>query len=63
MKISEIKDQKLRELAMLRRFQERLYDGIGEECDDRLVAAFSWESTPERGYFWAEVNQGTRTTI
>jgi hypothetical protein len=55
MKISEIKDKELRELAELKRV-------VGNR-EDRLAAAFAWDYTPEGSVFWGAVYNGTRTTI
>jgi hypothetical protein len=54
MKISEIKDKELRELAELRR-------GDGEY--DELASAFNWEKTPEDDDFWYLVYIGVITSV
>jgi hypothetical protein len=54
MKISEIKDKELRELAELRR------SGSGH---DLLGAAFHWGTTPEGAQFWYDVFNGNRPTV
>ena len=56
MKISEIKDKGLRELAELRRKE----DG---GSSDPLSDAFSWGCTPECYDYWADVNEGEITTL
>lgn len=57
MKISEIKDRELRDLAELRRSQ------YGFNDEDELSAAFCFYSTVEGETFWQNVNNGTTTKI
>jgi hypothetical protein len=54
MKISEIKDKELRELAELKR---------GDKKTDLLRQAFTWGFTSEGTKFWYDVYNGTRTTV
>jgi hypothetical protein len=49
MKISEIKDKELRELAELRR---------GDKESDLLIYAFDWDDSPELFEFWNSVDIG-----
>jgi hypothetical protein len=58
MKISEIKDKELRELAELR---DSEYKGIYH--GDNLVFAFDWEGSPEKYDFWHGVNNGIFTSL
>ncbi len=57
MKISEIENKELRELAELRRKQS----GLGY-FDDTLDS-FEWRDTKEGGHFWAGVDSGNITEI
>jgi hypothetical protein len=57
MRISEIKDKKLRELAELRR------DASCWDFSDFLDEAFDWDESPERDSFWIDVYSGLRTSI
>ena len=56
MKISEIKDKGLRELAELRRKQDNLNS-------DFLIDAFGWINTLEGGDYWNDVYEGIITTL
>ena len=56
-KISEIKDQKVRELAELRRSQSSW------NFSNSLSKAFNWDATPEKYGFWEEVNQHIEPVI
>lgn len=53
MRISEIKDKELRELAKLR----------SVDNEDLLIMAFDWEKTTEGFNFWDKVNNGIITSI
>jgi len=57
MKISEIKNKELRELAELRRNES------GLRKTDILIRAFDWSKTPEGGDFWLDVNNGKITEL
>lgn len=59
MKISEIKDKELRELAELRR-SERASDW---EYTDGLLGAFQWHKTEEGVDFWGDVEDGIITSL
>ena len=61
MKISEIKNQDLRLLAMARATQYA--NGRGEIVKDLLCDAFVWDATPERVDFWAGVLDGDITEL
>ena len=56
MRISDIKDKELRELAELRR------DNSGLVFDD-LMGCFAWDDTPEGGEFWASVDSCSITSL
>jgi hypothetical protein len=57
MRISDIKDNDLRELAELRRSE-------CNKCDSEyLMGAFFWVDTPEGDGFWGKVNDGTITEL
>mgnify|MGYP003668649935 CR=1 FL=1 len=58
MKISDIKDKGLRELAELRRKEDFNYD-----YSDTLHFAFEWDETPECYDYWDDVNEGRITTL
>jgi hypothetical protein len=58
MKISDIKDKGLRELAELRRKECVKY---GDSAF--LVYAFEWEKTLEGDDYWSDVNDGEITTL
>ena len=61
MKISEIKDKDLRELAELRRKED---GGKFAKYDrEHLDNAFDWSSNPEGHNFWNEVYEGTITEL
>lgn len=51
MKIADIKDQALRELAIKRYL---------EQCD---IEDITWQQTPEGNQFWVKVNLGTITEL
>ena len=55
MRISEINNTELRELAELRRAQE------GSNNSNILSLAFSWLDAPEGGLFWNKVDNGVIT--
>ena len=57
MKISEIKDKGLRELAKLRRKE------FGREDTDSLIDAFDWNETPEGFHCWNAVDECIVTTL
>ena len=59
MKVSEIKDKELRELAELRR-SERASDW---EYTDGLLGAFQWHKTEEGVDFWGDVEVGIITSL
>jgi hypothetical protein len=56
MRISDIKDKDLRELAELRRGNSGL-------VFDNLIGCFEWDDTPEGGEFWASVDDGKITEL
>jgi hypothetical protein len=56
MKISEIKDKGLRELAELRRKQD-------DRSTDFLIRAFVWDDTLEGDDYWTDVYEGRITTL
>ena len=58
MKISDIKDKGLRELAELRRKEDIKYD-----YSDILNLAFEWDETPEDMDYWSDVYVGKITTL
>ena len=57
MKISDIKDKKLRELAELRHSQS------GWVSSDELGAAFMWDRTLEGSEFWNSVDSCSITNL
>ena len=57
MKISEIKDKELRELAELRRSESDW------KYSDILDSAFSWYNTKEGADFWDDVDEGRITSL
>ena len=57
MKISEIKDKELRELAELRRSQ------YFDHEEDELTSAFTWYDTKEGIDFWDDVDEGIITSL
>ena len=51
MRIQDIKDREVRELAIQRRYEsDRPYKEL-------LCDAFIWDATPERAEFWLKVNR------
>tara|TARA_R110002051_G_scaffold244296_1_gene304196 strand:+ start:437 stop:628 length:192 start_codon:yes stop_codon:yes gene_type:complete len=62
MKISEIKNKELRELAELRKLQFKDND-LYRSDDDNLGFAFEWSKTNEGCIFWTNVCNGTITRI
>ena len=67
MKISEIKNKELRELAESRIDKEladlrRKKYGLNEN-EDELIYAFPWRETKEGFEFWNDVNEGTITEL
>ena len=58
MNIADIEDKDLRELAELRREQERWSHGVED-----LSSAFFWDATPERAEFWQDVDNGVIKTL
>ena len=56
MRIRDIKDKKLRELAELRRGNSGL-------VFDNLIGCFDWDDTPEGGEFWASVDSCSITSL
>ena len=58
MKISDIKDKGLRELAELRRKEFGKY-----LTSDLLYDAFVWRNTPEDNNYWLNVDDGKITTL
>jgi len=62
MKISEIKDEKLRELALQRREESNWKDLSYNDSYD-LSWAFDWSKTPEGVDFWYKVNFGKITSL
>ena len=59
MRIEDIKDEELRELARLR-FEQCL--GYSTSLDTKVVC-FKWSETPEGLLFWSNVNIEQRTTV
>ena len=65
MKISDIKDKKLRQLAELRHkeYCDKKNINIFFDYDKKLTYAFSFSQTEEGSEFWHDVLNGYRTEI
>lgn len=59
MRIKDIQDEELRQLALER--QSR-FIGTSNDNED-IISAFNWAETTEGGGFWYDVNQGIITSL